>query len=106
MCCFSAKSTIPLPQLGIVRAMPESLPPGLEMVPSRRAFEAEPAALGYKFGGTHDFDGFFDSILQSIGEAALRSYLVKHYIFMDVVLTAAQFVSDLGGNVDEVIRDP
>ena len=58
-----------------------------------------------KFGGTSDFDGFFDSILQSIGEAALRSYLVKHYIFMDVVLTTAQFVSDLGGNVDEVVPE-
>ena len=58
-----------------------------------------------KLGSVLDFDGFFDSILRSIGEASLRSYLVKHYVFMDVVLTTAQFVSDLGGNIDDVIPD-
>lgn len=56
-----------------------------------------------KCGIAEDFDEFFDNYIQPLGEAALRSYLVKHYIFMDIVLTAAQFVSDLGGKVEEVI---
>jgi two-component system response regulator YesN len=58
-----------------------------------------------KFGASHDFDHFFEAYIQSIGKAALRSSLVKNYIFMDVVLTSAQFVSDLGGNVDQVIPE-
>lgn len=58
-----------------------------------------------KSGTAQDFDEFFDAYLKSIGEAALRSHLVKHYIFIDIILTAAQFVSDMEGNVDQVIPD-
>jgi two-component system response regulator YesN len=58
-----------------------------------------------KCGITDDFDEFFDTYIQPLGEAALRSYLVKHYIFMDTVLTTAQFVSDLGGDVEKVIPE-
>jgi two-component system response regulator YesN len=56
-------------------------------------------------GTAHDFDLFFDSYLQQIGEVALRFQLVKHYVFVEVMLTAAQFVSDLGGDVDEVFPE-
>lgn len=35
----------------------------------------------------------------------MRSHLVKHYFFMDIVLTVAQFVEDLGGDVDQVIPE-
>lgn len=58
-----------------------------------------------KCGMGEDFDEFFETYIQPLGEAALHSYLVKHYIFMDIVLTTAQFVSDLGGKVEEVIPE-
>jgi two-component system response regulator YesN len=58
-----------------------------------------------KFGITADFDAFFNAYIQPLGEAALRSYLVKNYIFVDIVLTTAKFVSDLGGNIDQIIPE-
>lgn len=58
-----------------------------------------------KSGMEQDFDTFFEVYLQPVGASALRAQLVKHYIFMDILLTVAQFVSDLGGNVDQVIPE-
>ena len=55
-----------------------------------------------RFGITGDFDDFFNTYILPLGETALRSFLVKNYIFVDIVLIAAKFVSDLGGNVDQV----
>ncbi|MBN1877119.1 MAG: response regulator [Anaerolineae bacterium] len=51
-----------------------------------------------KFGLIADYDVFFATHIQPICEVALRSALVKHYMFLDIVLTVTQFVSDLGGN--------
>jgi two-component system response regulator YesN len=65
-----------------------------------------PALDSYlKSGMPDDFDGFFDAYIQPLAEAALRSYLVKNYVFVDIVLTTAQFVSDLGGDVDQVFPE-
>lgn len=58
-----------------------------------------------KSGMGQDFDHFFDVYLQPVGASVLRAQLVKHYIFMDILLTVAQFVSDLGGDVDQVIPE-
>jgi two-component system response regulator YesN len=58
-----------------------------------------------RFGITDDFDDFFDTSIQPLAEVALRSYLVKNYIFVDIVLTIAHFVSELGGDVDQVIPE-
>jgi two-component system response regulator YesN len=58
-----------------------------------------------KTGLVQEFDDFFDDYLQPLAEAALQSYLVKHYIFVDIVLTTAQFVSNLGGEVDQIIPE-
>jgi two-component system, response regulator YesN len=52
-----------------------------------------------------DFDKFFDAFIQPLGEAALRSSLIKNYIFVDVVLVAAKLVSELGGDIDKVIPE-
>jgi two-component system, response regulator YesN len=66
----------------------------------------QPAVEHYlKSGLPDDFDGFFNSYLQRIGEAALHSHLVKHYIFLDIILTAVQFVSDLGGDADQIFPE-
>ncbi|MGD8854764.1 MAG: response regulator [Chloroflexota bacterium] len=56
-----------------------------------------------KTGLIGQFDAFFDEHLEPIGEAALHSTLIKHYLFVDIVLTSAQFVADLGGVAGEVI---
>jgi two-component system response regulator YesN len=56
-------------------------------------------------GNAQDCDRFFDNHLKAVGEAALQSYQIKHYLFVDIILSVAQFVSDLGGNVDEIVPE-
>jgi two-component system response regulator YesN len=56
-------------------------------------------------GGKDGFDEFFDAYLRSLGEAALKSNLIKNYIFADVVLAIAKLVHDLGGEIDKVIPE-
>jgi two-component system, response regulator YesN len=58
-----------------------------------------------KAGAAQDFDAFFDTDLLPIGHGALRSPLVKHYLFLDIILTTAQFITDLGGNADQVLPE-
>lgn len=56
--------------------------------------------------GTRDeFEAFFSAYLSPLGESALKSSLIKNYIFVDVVLTAARLVNDLGGDIDHVIPE-
>jgi two-component system, response regulator YesN len=50
-----------------------------------------------------DFDAFFEAYLRSLSEKAIKSDLIKNYIFMDIVLAAAKFLSELGGDVELVI---
>jgi two-component system response regulator YesN len=52
-----------------------------------------------------EYDEFFEKQLQPIAEAALHSTLIKHYLFVDVMLTSAQFVSDMGGRGVEVVPE-
>jgi two-component system response regulator YesN len=56
-------------------------------------------------GVKEDYEEFFDAYIQPLGETALKSYLIKNYIFMDVVLATAKLVNDLGGNIDIVIPE-
>lgn len=56
-----------------------------------------------KSGLMSEFDTFFDTHLQPLGEAALQSTLIKHYLFVDLILTAAQFVNDLEGEANKII---
>ncbi len=56
-------------------------------------------------GRAEEFDAFFDTFIRPLGEAALRSDLLKHYILIDIIFTAAQYISDLGGNVDQLIPE-
>lgn len=48
-------------------------------------------------------EGFYDSAIRPLVEAALRSSLLKRYVIVDILLTAAQFISDLGGDPAQVI---
>ena len=56
-------------------------------------------------GVKDDFEEFFTAYIQPLGDTALKSYLIKNYIFMDVVLATAKLVHDLGGSVDLVIPE-
>jgi two-component system response regulator YesN len=56
-------------------------------------------------GVKEDFDDFFDAFIRPLGETALRSYLIKNYIFMDLVLITARFVNELGGTIEQVIPE-
>ncbi|MFN8594742.1 MAG: response regulator [Anaerolineae bacterium] len=58
-----------------------------------------------KCGVKEDFDDFFETFIRPLGESALKSHILKNYLVMDVVLTTAKFLNELGGNVDHVIPD-
>lgn len=64
----------------------------------------EPTIEQYlKSGLIKEFDAFFATHLQPLSEAALQSTLIKHYLFVDLILTAAQFVTALDGEANQVI---
>jgi len=64
------------------------------------------AVENYLRSGVKDgFDGFFDEYLKPLGETALKSNLIRNYIFADVVLATAKLVNDLGGEVDKVVPE-
>jgi two-component system response regulator YesN len=52
-----------------------------------------------------DFDEFFNAYIQPLGETALKSNLIKNYIFVDVVLATAKLVNELGGDIDLVVPE-
>lgn len=58
-----------------------------------------------KFGAIQDFDDFFSTTIQPIGDIILQSHLMRHYLIVDIILTATQFVSDLGGKVEKLASD-
>src|SRR5206468_10230735 len=56
-------------------------------------------------GKKTEFDEFFRAYLGPLGETALKSNLIRNYIFVDIVLATARLVNDLGGDVDKVIPE-
>jgi two-component system, response regulator YesN len=58
-----------------------------------------------KSGSVKEFDQFFTSQLEPISQAALRSPLVKQYLFMDILLTTAQAINDMGGEAGRVLPE-
>jgi two-component system response regulator YesN len=58
-----------------------------------------------RWGTESDFDAFFDGFIRPLGESALKSNIIKDYIFMDIVLAAAKLIKDLGGEIDQVIPE-
>ena len=58
-----------------------------------------------KCGVKEDLDDFFDTFIWPLGETILESNIVRNYIVMDVVLTTAKFLNDLGGNIDQIVPD-
>ncbi|MFN8412039.1 MAG: response regulator [Anaerolineales bacterium] len=58
-----------------------------------------------RYGVKDGFDEFFNAYIRPLGETALKSNLIKNYIFVDVVLATAKLVNDLSGDVDAVIPE-
>jgi two-component system response regulator YesN len=56
-------------------------------------------------GTKNAFDEFFNAYLHPLGEMALKSNLIRNYIFVDIVRATAKLVNDLGGDVDKVIPE-
>jgi two-component system response regulator YesN len=52
-----------------------------------------------------EFDEFFNAYLRPIGETALKSSLIKNYVFADVILATVKMVNELGGDIDKVIPE-
>ncbi len=58
-----------------------------------------------RVGVKDGFNEFFNAYIRPLGETALKSNLIKNYIFVDVVLATSKLVNDLGGDVDHVIPE-
>ena len=67
----------------------------------------DPAAIEdyLKWGIKDNFDDFFDDYIRPLGDAALNSYIIRNYIFIDIVLAAARFIKELGGDIDQAIPE-
>jgi len=64
------------------------------------------AVESYLYSGAKEgFDDFFNAYILPLGETALKSNLIKNYIFVDVVLAIAKLVNDLGGEMDKIIPE-
>jgi len=65
-----------------------------------------PAVEDYlKRGVKEDFDGFFEAFIRPFSAEVFQSHIVKSYVFMDVALTTARFVHEMGGDVDQIIPE-
>jgi two-component system response regulator YesN len=78
-----------------------------QFVERRELLKLDKSAVeNYLRCGTKDeFDSFFEAYLGPLSETALRSTLIKNYIFVDVILATAKLVDGLGGEIDKVIPE-
>ncbi len=58
-----------------------------------------------RYGVKDDFDMFYNAYLRPLGESALKSNLIKNYIFVDLILAVTNLVHDMGGEMDKVISE-
>lgn len=56
-------------------------------------------------GKKDEFNEYFNKYIGGLGETALRSTLIKNYIFVDVILATAKIVNELGFEIDKVIPE-
>lgn len=64
------------------------------------------AVENYLRSGVKDgFDSFFVTNIQPLADAAIKSYLVKNYIFLDVVVASAKLINEWGGDIDQIIPE-
>jgi two-component system response regulator YesN len=75
-------------------------------VDSTKLLQLDKAAIDnyLRCGIKEDIDSFFETFIQPLGDAALKSTLMKNYIFMDIVLATAKFINEMGGEIDQVVE--
>lgn len=56
-------------------------------------------------GVKEDVEYFYDQFIQELGEEALKSNLIKNYIFMDIIIATAKFINELGEDINMVVED-
>jgi len=56
-------------------------------------------------GVKDEFNDFFNTFVHPLGKTALKSNLIKNYIFVDFVLATAKLVNELGGEIDKIIPE-
>ena len=82
--------------------------PGAELaVEKTELLEIDKTAVeNYLRSGELDgIDEFFDGYIRPLGDTALNSYLIKNYIVVDVIMAAAKYVREWGGDIDKVIPE-
>jgi two-component system response regulator YesN len=64
------------------------------------------AVENYLRSGVKDaFDEFFDEYIRPLGDTALKSYLIKNYIVVDVIIATAKLIREWGGDIDRVVPE-
>ena len=58
-----------------------------------------------RFGSIHKFDEFYSTELGPVSRLVEQSTHLKHYLYIDLILSIAQFISDLGGDIDDVFPE-
>ena len=58
-----------------------------------------------RYGVKEEVDDFLAALVRNLGPTAQRSPLIKNYLLMSVVVAAAQFVHELGGDIAQVVPD-
>ena len=56
-----------------------------------------------KFGSKEDFEALYETYVKPLLETSLSYPLMRNYVMMDILLTTAKFVSDLEGDIYQVL---
>ncbi len=56
-------------------------------------------------GSREEIAAFFDNYLSTLNESALKSPLLKNYVFVDVICAAVKLVEEMGGEINQVIPE-
>lgn len=79
-------------------------------IPSAKPSELLKLDLGaaeryLKLGSQADFDRFFDSYIAPIQDSVLTARMLLEYFFIDLLITSANFVNDLGGSAEKMFPE-
>ena len=58
-----------------------------------------------KYGSKDDIEKIIDEYIKTVDGSSLQSVLFTYYIVMDVLLACSRFITELGGDVNEVLPD-
>jgi two-component system response regulator YesN len=77
------------------------------LVEKARLLEIDNAAVeNYLRSGVKDgIDKFFDETIRPLGDIALKSDLIKNYLVVDIMIAAAKFIKEWGGDIDKVVPE-